>query len=307
MKLVHLGKSGIRLPAIAMGCARMGMVEVDQAAKHIANALEQGINYFDHADIYSDGRGSAERVFGQAWKQLGIDRSAMMVQSKCGIVPGTMYDCSKEHIVASVDASLQRLQMEYLDTLVLHRPDALMEPEEVAEAFDALETSGKVRFFGVSNMRPMQIELLQKYVRQPLVVNQLQFSAAHTGMIRGGMEVNMLTDGAADRDGSVLDYCRLKDITVQAWSPLKLVGRGSFLQDPEFAPLQKALAEVGENYSLTPAAAAVAWLLRHPANAQVLVGTMNPEHLNELCKAAEVRLTRQEWYRIYLAAGNILP
>lgn len=307
MKQVTLGKSGLQVSALALGCAKMGMIEVDAAAKQIAAALEQGITYFDNADIYSDGRGSAERVFGAAWKQLGIDRSTILVQSKCGILPGSMYDCSKEHILASVDASLQRLQMDYLDTLVLHRPDALMEPEEVAEAFDELERSGKVRFFGVSNMRPMQIELLKKCVRQPLVVDQLQFSVAHSGMVRGGMEVNMLTDGAADRDGSVLDYCRLKDITVQAWSPLKRAGHGPFLQDPEMAPLQQALAEVGQNYGITPAAAAVAWLLRHPANAQVLVGTMNPEHLAQLCKAADVRLTRQEWYRIYLAAGNILP
>ena len=307
MKQINLGTSGIQVPAIAVGCARMGMLEVPQAARNIANALEQGVNYFDNADIYSDGKGSSERVFGQAWKQLGIDRSRMLIQTKCGIVPGVMYDLSKEHIVASVDASLKRLQMDYIDTLVLHRPDALMEPEEVAAAFDTLESSGKVRWFGVSNMNTMQMELLKKCVRQPLVVDQLQLSAAHCSTIRSGMEVNMVTDGAVDRDGSVLDYCRLKDITVQAWSPLKRAGRGLLLQDEELNGLRLALTEVGEQHGITAAAAAIAWLLRHPAGIQALIGTTNPEHFNEICKAADVRLTRQEWYRIYLAAGNILP
>jgi len=307
MKQVSLGTSGIKVPAMAVGCARMGMVEVQQAAKHIENALAHGVNYFDHADIYSDGKGSAERVFGQAWKQLGVDRSKLMIQSKCGIVPGVMYDLSKQHIIRSVEASLQRLQTEYLDTLVLHRPDALVEPEEVAAAFDELHRSGKVRWFGVSNMKPMQIELLKKCVEQPIVVNQMQLSAAHCSMIRNGMEVNMLTEGAVDRDDSVLDYCRVKDITLQTWSPLKRMGRGLFLNDEEMAPLAQVLAEIGEEYDISPAAAAIAWLLRHPAGMQVLLGTTRPEHFDELCKAADVQLTRQQWYRIYLAAGNILP
>ena len=307
MKQVSLGTTGVKVSAIAMGCARMGLIEVQQAAKNIANALEQGVTYFDNADIYSDGKGSAETVFGQAWKLLGIDRSSMMIQSKCGIVPGVMYDLSKEYIIHAVEGSLKRLQTDYLDTLVLHRPDMLMEPEEVAAAFDELQRAGKVRYFGVSNMNPMQIELLKKCVKQPLAVDQMQFSVAHASMIRSSMEVNMLTDGAVVRDGSVLDYCRVKDITVQAWSPLKRVGRGMFLQDEEFAALNHVLAEIGEKYNITPAAAAIAWLLRHPAGIQVLIGTTKPQHFNEICKAADVQLTRQEWYRIYLAAGNILP
>lgn len=307
MKQIDLGATDLKVPAIAVGCARMGLIEVSQAARHIANALEQGVNYFDNADIYSDGKGSSERVFGQAWKELGIDRSELLIQSKCGIVPGVMYDLSKEYIIRSVEASLKRLQTDYLDTLVLHRPDMLMEPEEVAAAFDELEQAGKVRYFGVSNMSPMQIELLKKCVRQPIVADQMQLSAAHCPMIRSSMEVNMLTDGAVDRDGGILDYCSVKDITVQAWSPLKRVGRGMFLQDEEFAPLNQVLNEIGETYGITPAAAAIAWLLRHPAGIQVLAGTTNLQHFNEICKAADIRLTRQEWYRIYLAAGNILP
>ena len=165
-----------------------------------------------------------------------------------------------------------------------------------------------MRYFGVSNQNPMQMELLKKYVKQPLVENQLQLSAAHSSMIRSGIEVNMMTEGAVNRDGSVLDYCRLHDITIQAWSPFQY-GRieGVFLQNPEFAVLNRKLAEVGERYGMSSTTMAVAWILRHPANMQVLAGTMNSTRLNEICKACEITLTRQEWYDIYKAAGNILP
>ena len=285
---------------------RINRLKEKEAADFIEHAVENGVNFFDHADIY--GGGSCEEIFGKALRMTGIKREDIFLQSKCGIIPGVMFDFSKKHIIDSVDGSLKRLGVEYLDALLLHRPDALVEPEEVAEAFDELEQSGKVRYFGVSNQNPMQMELLKKYVKQPLVANQLQLSAAHSSMIRSGIEVNMMTEGAVNRDGSVLDYCRLHDITIQAWSPFQY-GRieGVFLQNPEFVVLNRKLAEVGERYGMSSTTMAVAWILRHPANMQVLAGTMNSARLNEICKACEITLTRQEWYDIYKAAGNILP
>lgn len=306
MKKVKFGNTGLQVPAIVLGCMRLNSLEPMAAAKHIENAMKNGVNFFDHADIY--GSGECEEVFAKALAMTDMKREDIFVQTKCGILPGVMFDLSKEHIIASVDHSLKRLNMEYVDALLLHRPDALVEPEEVAAAFDELEKSGKVRYFGVSNMKPMQIELLKKCVKQPLVANQLQVSAAHSSMISNGLEVNMLTNGAIDRDGSVLDYCRLKDITIQAWSPFQYgMIEGVFLQNEDFAVLNAKLAEIGEKHGVSATTMAVAWLLRHPANMQVLAGTMNAARLDEICKACEVQLSKEDWYQIFIAAGNILP
>lgn len=306
MKQVKWGQTDRKVPAIVLGCMRLNSLDVDGAVAYLAHAVEKGINFFDHADIY--GAGQCEELFGKAFLKTGMKREDVFIQSKCGIVPGVMFDSSKKHILDSVDQSLKRLQTDYLDALLLHRPDALVEPEEVAEAFDLLEKSGKVRYFGISNMKPMQIALLQKYVKQPLVANQLQVSAAHSSMISNGLEVNMLTDGAVDRDGSVLDYCRLKDITIQAWSPFQYgMIQGVFLQNEEFATLNTKLAELGEKYGVSATTMAVAWLLRHPADMQVLAGTMKESRLDEICKACDVELSREDWYQIFMAAGNILP
>ena len=308
MKQVNFGRTGLQVPAIAAGCMRLNQLDVAGAAGYIENAVAHGVNFFDHADIY--GGGTCEELFGKALKQTGIKREELFIQSKCGIIRGVMYDLSKEHILASVDGILKRLDMEYLDSLLLHRPDALVEPEEVASAFDELERAGKVRHFGVSNMKPMQIELLKKCVEQPLAVNQLQVSAVHASMISNGVEVNMQTPGAIDRDGSVLDYCRLNDITIQAWSPLQYRSgavRGPFFQYDDFSPLNRTLVELGEMYGGSASAMAVAWLLRHPAGMQVLIGTMNAERFAELCVACDIRLSREDWYQIFKAAGNVLP
>lgn len=306
MKQVKFGNTGLEVPAIVVGCMRLNSLDTQSAVKHIENALEKGVNFFDHADIY--GRGECEELFGKALNLTSLKREDIFVQSKCGIVPGVMFDLSKEHIITSVDNILKRLGMDYLDALLLHRPDALVEPEEVAEAFDTLETAGKVRYFGVSNMKPMQIELLKKYVKQPLVANQLQLSAAHSSMISNGLEVNMLTNGAIDRDGSVLDYCRLKDMTIQAWSPFQYgMIKGVFLQNDDFSVLNNNLAELGEKYGASATTMAAAWLLRHPANMQILAGSMNIERFNEICNACDIQLTKEDWYQIYMAAGNILP
>lgn len=306
MKKISFGPTETQVPAIAMGCMRLIDIELNDAAKLIEKAMENEVNFFDHADIYGDGE--CEKTFSKALEMTDIKREDIFIQSKCGIVPGVMFDFSKEHIIKSVEGSLKRLGTDYLDALLLHRPDALMEPEEVAEAFDQLESQGKVRYFGVSNQTPYQMELLKKCVRQPLVANQLQFGVAHTTMINSGLEANMLTPGAVNRDGGVLDYCRLHDITIQAWSPFQYgYFEGVFLGNEKFPKLNKTINKIAEKYGVTNTTIATAWILRHPANMQVLSGTMNPTRFDEICKACDIQLTRQEWYDIYCAAGNILP
>ncbi len=302
---INLGNSGLLVPEIALGCMRMADLSKDEATKMINTAMDAGINFFDHADIY--GGGKSEEVFADAVGMNPAVREKMILQSKCGIRPG-MFDFSKEHILESVDGILKRLQTDYIDILLLHRPDTLVEPEEVAEAFTVLKNNGKVREFGVSNQNPMQIELLSKYVEQKLVANQLQLSITNTGMIDAGLNVNMAIDRSIDRDGSILDYCRLKDITIQAWSPFQFgFFEGVFLDNPKFPELNKVIDRLSAEKGVENTAIATAWILRHPAKIQTVVGTMNPERLQAISKASNITLTRQEWYEIYLAAGNELP
>jgi Predicted oxidoreductase len=284
----------------------MAGIEKSEAEKIIKVSLEEGINFFDHADIY--GGGKSEEVFADAINMNSAIREKMIIQTKCSIVPGIMYDFSKDHILNSVDKSLKRLKTDYVDTLLLHRPDTLMEPEEVAEAFSKLHSEGKVKKFGVSNHTPMQIELLNKYLHNKIIINQLQFSIMHTGMIDSGLNMNIKNDASIDRDGGVLDYCRLKDITIQAWSPYQYgFFEGVFLDNDKFPILNDKINEIAEKKGVTNTAIATAWILRHPAKIQTIVGTMNPKRLKEICKASDIELTRQEWYEIYLAAGNKLP
>ena len=306
MKTINLGKSGLKVPAVAVGCMRMGDLEQKEADNYIAEAVDMGAVFFDHADIY--GAGKCEEMFGKYLHGNPTLRDRIFIQSKCSIVPGVMYDCSKEHILESVDGILKRLQTEYLDVLLLHRPDALVEPEEVAEAFDLLESSGKVRHFGVSNHKPSQIRLLKKYVKQDIAADQLQFSIPNSQMVANGMEVNMLTEGAADRDGSVLDFCRLEDITIQTWSPFQYgFMEGVFLGSEKFAALNKVLEEVGARYGVSSTTISLAWILRHPAKMQAVVGSINPKRIIECAKAAEIELSRADWYEIYRGAGHRLP
>ena len=306
MRTIELGKSNMQVPVIASGCMRMNGLDEKQAASFIEKALSLGVNFFEHADIY--GKGECEKIFSKAIDMKPSVRETIILQSKCGIVPGKMYDLSKEYILKSVDEILKRLQTEYLDVLALHRPDALVEPEEVAEAFRVLKESGKVRHFGVSNHKPLQMELLRKYLDEPLVTDQLQFSITNSSMVENGLEVNMTTKGAIDRDGSVLDYCRFHDITIQTWSPFQYgFFEGVFLNNEKFPELNQILEEIATRYEVTPTTIATAWILRHPAHMQVIAGTMNEKRLEEICKASEITLSREEWYQIYLAAGHILP
>jgi len=304
MKMIPFGKTGMKVPALALGCMRMTGLDDKGAEAYVRTALDNGANFCDHADIY--GGGKCEEIFGRAIK--GIKREDLIIQSKCGIVPGKRFDFSKEHILNSVDGILKRLDVEYLDVLLLHRPDALMDPVEVAEAFSKLKAAGKVNHFGVSNQNSMQMQLLQKYMPMPIVADQLQLSITNCTMISQGIEVNMTTPGAVNRDASVLDYCRLNDITIQPWSPFQYgMFEGVFLGNEKFPELNKKIDEVAEKYGVTNTTIAVAWLLRHPANFQPIIGTMNIERLKQCIAACDITLDRQDWYDIYLAAGNILP
>jgi len=303
---MNLGKSSLKVPVIAVGCMRIPRLNMAEAEAFLQTALDCGTNFFDHADIYGDG--ASETLFAKALHMSASVRSRVILQSKCGIRKGVAFDFSKKHILESVDGSLKRLETDYLDVLLLHRPDALVEPEEVAEAFDFLESSGKVRYFGVSNQNPMQIQLLKKHVKQTLVANQLQLSITNANMITQGLHVNMLDDAAVNRDGSVLDYCRLNDITIQPWSPFQYgFFSGVFLGSDKFPVLNAKLDEIAALYKVSATTIAIAWLLRHPARMQPVTGTMNPDRLRDCARAADIRLTREQWYEIYLAAGNILP
>lgn len=305
MKTLKLGTSSLEVPVIAVGCMRLNSLSKPEAERFVQTALDEGANFFDHADIY--GGGSCEEIFADAIHMNSTVREKIVLQSKCGIRQG-MFDFSKEHILASVDGILKRLKTEYLDLLLLHRPDALVEPEEVAEAFDQLEQSGKVRHFGVSNQNPMQIQLLQKYVKQPIVANQLQLSITNANMISAGINVNMENEAAVNRDGSVLDFCRLHDITIQPWSPFQYgFFEGVFLGNEKFPELNQAIDEIAGKYGVSNTTIAVAWLLRHPARMQPVIGTMNTDRLKDCIQAGEIYLTREEWYQIYRAAGNVLP
>ena len=304
MKTIALGRSALQVPAIALGCMRLTALDEQGAQRYVRTALDLGANFFDHADIY--GGGACEELFGKAI--ASIPRDKLIIPSKCGIVPGKRYDFSKEYILGAVDGILQRLHVDYLDALLLHRPDALMDPVEVAEAFATLKAAGKVNHFGVSNQNPYQMALLQKYLPMPIVANQLQLSVTNCTMITQGMEVNMATPGAVGRDGGVLDYCRLHDITIQPWSPFQYgFFEGVFIGSDKYPELNKKLDELAEKYGVSATTIAVAWLLRHPANFQPIIGTMNLNRLADCVKACDIQITRQEWYDIYLSAGNMLP
>ncbi|MDO3409885.1 aldo/keto reductase [Saccharibacillus sp. CPCC 101409] len=305
MRTMKLGSSNLEVPVVAVGCMRIDGLEKKEAETFVQTSLDEGANFFDHADIY--GGGKCEEIFAEAVHMNPSVREKLILQSKCGIRQG-QFDFSKEHILSSVDGILKRLNTEYLDILLLHRPDALVEPEEVAEAFDQLESSGKVRHFGVSNQKPMQIELLKKFVKQPIVANQLQLSITNANMISNGVNVNMLIDESVDRDGSILDYSRLNDITIQPWSPFQFgFFEGVFLDNEKFPELNAEINKVAEDHGVSNTTIAIAWLLRHPAHMQPVTGTMNLQRIKDCIKASEVQLSREEWYGIYLAAGNKLP
>jgi predicted oxidoreductase len=305
MRKIQIGTSGIQASPVALGCMRISGMDNASADALIKAAWDAGIDFYDHADIY--GGGKSEEVFARSVARLGLKRDKMILQSKCGIRSG-FFDFSREHILTSTDGILKRLATDYLDILLLHRPDTLYEPEEVAGAFETLHKSGKVRHFGVSNQNPGQMELLQSALGQKIVANQLQLSLTNTGMIDQGLNVNMQIDRSVDRDNGVLEYCRLKKITIQAWSPFQYgFFKGTFLGNDEFPELNKVIQKMAQKYHVADTTIAIAWILRHPAQIQAIVGTTNPQRVKQSVQAADITLTRPEWYELYRAAGNTLP
>lgn len=309
MKYLTLADGMIKASQISLGCMRIHGKTVDEVEALVGATLEEGINIFDHADIY--GKGKSEELFGEVLKRNPNWRDQMIIQTKCGICHGDRigyYNFDKDYILSCVDKSLKRLQTDHIDVLLLHRPDTLMDPRAVAEAFDELHASGKVAYFGVSNMNAMQIALLQKYCNQKLMFNQLQFNMVNSGMIDCGLNVNMKNPEAIGRDGSILEYCRLHDITIQAWSILQASWEeGTFLNNPDYAKLNACLDVYAKKHNVTPAAIVTAWIMHHPANIQPIAGTTNPKHLHEICQACHVNLSNQDWYEIYMASEKTLP
>ncbi len=305
MKYINFLASKREVSQVALGCMRIADFDDSQADRYLNTAYELGYNYFDHADIY--GRGQCEEVFGRALKRSSHLRDKIVIQTKCGIGKG-MYDFSTEHILSAVEGSLKRLGVESIDVLLLHRPDLLMEPDQVAAAFDSLQASGKVKEFGVSNHSPLQIELLKQSVRQDIIIDQMQLSIAKAQLISSGANVNVDNLDGINRDGYLRDYCRLKGITVQPWSPLQHgFIEGTFLTNEKFSGLNTALAEISEAYGITPTGLAIAWLLRLPEKMQPIVGSTNLERLKQIAAASDITLSAKDWYRIYLAAGYKLP
>ncbi|MCX5494764.1 aldo/keto reductase [Kaistia dalseonensis] len=309
MHTIKIANSDMLASRIILGLMRISKLE-DRAIRSLYEAARAaGVTIFDHADIYGGAPHECERRFGEAVSLTSAERADIIVQSKVGIRPG-YFDFSSEHILQTVDRSLAALRTDYLDVLLLHRPDALVEPEEVAGAFDALHAAGKVRHFGVSNHTPGQIDLLKTAVKQPLVINQIQLSITHAPTIASGVAANMADlDQSIDRDNEIINYARINGITLQAWSPFqKRFFDGVFLGDHENYPeLNHQLELMASKYAVTPAAIAVAWIARHPANIQIVLGTTNPNRLAESAAGADIVLDRQEWYRLFTAAGYTLP
>ena len=317
MAKIDLGGSGLIVPDVALGVMRIADKSAAEAQALVEKALEKDVNFFDTADIYAAGKSSV--VLGQALKDAGVNREDIFLQSKGGIIledgqisgdgwKGPRYDFSKSHLISAVDEELKRLQTDYLDVFLLHRPDTLMDPEQVAEAFDELQASGKVKHFGTSNMNRWQVELVQASLKQKLVANQLQFGIMHTGMIDSDIHVNMSDERSFDHDGGILAYSRLKNMTIQAWSPFQYgFFEGPFIDNDKFPVLNAKLQELADKYGVTKNTIAVAFILHHPAKMQVILGSMNVNRLDEMMNGDKVTLTNQEWYDIYFAAGNDLP
>lgn len=312
MRYSPLGTSGINASRVALGVMRIAEKSGEEAAQIVQTALDAGINFFDTADGYAGGQSSQR--FGTAIKDCHVERESIYIQTKFGIYRNpdsgdiTRYDFSKDHLIKALDGELERLQTDYVDFALLHRPDTLVELDQLAEAFNELQNSGKVRHFGVSNVNPMQVELLQSAVDQKLEVNQLQFGLGHTGMVQQEFHVNMVDAPSLDHDGGLISYSRLKHMTIQAWSPFQYgFFEGVFLGNPKFPELNKELDRIAQQHEVSSSAIAVAWILRHPALMQVLLGSMTPSRLSDMAAGTDIELSAQEWYGLYIAAGNDLP
>jgi predicted oxidoreductase len=308
MKTYHVSNTDLVVSEIALGCMRISSKSVEEVEVLVKTALDLGINFFDHADIY--GNGKSELVFGEVLRRHPEYRAKMIIQTKVGIdLIHHTFDFSKDYILEAVEGCLQRLGIQTIDVLLLHRPDALYDPVEIAEAFDELYDQGKVRTFGVSNMEPSAMALIQKYTKHKLIANQLQFNVVHAFMVEHPINVNMIHASSLLRDTGLIDYCRLNDVLIQPWSVLQSTspGSGTFIDNPEYPELNLKLQELSTKYKVTKSAISLAWILRHPAKMQPIVGTTNPIHLRELCEASKITLTKEEWYGLYTSVGRRLP
>lgn len=309
MKYVEFGADKQRASTIVIGLMRIADMTTKEATALVEAGLEAGINFLDTADIYAGGK--SEEILGSVFAENPGLREKVILQSKCGIridSDFTWFDFSRDYILKAVDGILARLKTDYLDSLLLHRPDALMEPDEIAEAFEKLYKAGKVKNFGVSNFNPIMMSMLGEAVEFPLVANQVQLSVAHTPMFDAGFQVNMHWDDGVMRDGGILEYCRMNNIIIQSWSSLQYgYFEGTFLGSEKYPKLNAVLNRLAEEKGVTAGAIALAWILRYPAKMQAVIGTTKPARVKESAAAADVALTKKEWYEIYLAAGNKLP
>ncbi|WP_026075320.1 aldo/keto reductase [Cellulomonas massiliensis] len=311
MKRLTLAGTDIEAPEVVLGLMRIADKSDDEVRELLRTARDAGIDFVDHADVYGNELHGCERRFAEAMQLTPSERDALTIQTKCGIVKdGPYFDFSYEHIVESVHGSLEALGTDRIDVLLLHRPDALVEPEEVARAFDELHEAGKVRAFGVSNHTPRQVDLLRAHVRQPIVANQVQLSITHAPLVAQGVAANMQgQEQSITLDGGgIVDHCRLHDIALQAWSPFQAgFFTGVFLGSDEYPELNAAIDRLAAQYDVEPIAIAVAWITRIPGRTQVVLGTTTPARVAAAAAGSEVTLTRAEWYELFRAAGYTVP
>lgn len=311
MRRVALGASGADAPNVIAGMMRIADKTDDEVRELVGAARDAGIDFFDHADVYGNELHGCEARFADALQLSSSEREQIVIQTKAGIVrEGPYFDFSYDRIVSEVEGSLKALRTEYIDVLLLHRPDALVEPEEVARAFDELEVSGKVRAFGVSNHTPRQIDLLKTSVTQEIVANQVQLSMTHAPLIAQGVAFNMvgLEQSITLDGGGIVDYCRINRITLQAWSPFQAgFFNGVFLDNPEYAELNTVIDRLAASYGVPTIAIATAWITRHPAKMQVVLGTTSPQRVSDAALGSDIDLTKAEWYELFRAAGHRVP
>lgn len=311
MKQFTMPHTEITAPQVVLGLMRIAEKSDEEIRTLVGAARDAGIDFMDHADVYGGQLHECERRFAQALKLSPSERDELTIQTKAGIVPdGPYFDFSYEHIIESVEGSLKALDTDRIDILLLHRPDALVEPEEVARAFDELHAAGKVLHFGVSNHTPRQIDLLKKHVNQPIVANQLQLSITHSTIVAQGVAMNMQAESQSVTldGGGIVDYCRLNDITIQAWSPFQAgFFDGVFLGNDDYPELNAVIDRLAAQYDVAPEAIATAWITRHPAQMQVVLGTTTPQRVTDSAAGADVTLTRAEWYELFRAAGWKVP
>jgi predicted oxidoreductase len=310
MQTVSLGKSSLRCSRLGYGCWRVAGTwnpddvtpeRIETGKKAILAAYDAGYTLFDHADIYCAGHG--EKIFGEVLKSHRRMRDHILVATKSGIrLAGEpwsdspyRYDSSAEHIITACEGSLRRLGVESIDVYQIHRPDYLFNPEEVADAVDRLMRTGKVREFGVSNFNPSQVALMQKHCAMPLITHQMEISLAKLDSFENG----------------TLDQCVSEKITPLAWSPLG----GGVLGSPEQmtglgprhtvpAHLQETIQSIADARGISRSVIGLAFLLKHPAGILPIVGSTVPERIKDFVSATEIKLTRDEWYRLFTAARD---